>query len=492
MACFTHYPTSFPVSQEQQSLGGKLMKFAKLTVLFIVITLLVPALSFAESDFSWLSISGDYQARHDMLSGTVADYYSFQDVLAWQMGGPAPSLTQGYDVDNSSLLTNRFRLNLQAKATENVSVKSRLVMYKAWGEGSDTVDAGYFGDRMFIFDGVAGHVPQDNVLRVDTAYATWSNIFGQPIWFSIGRRPSTSGIPTHIKRNEEKTGTAGVPGLLVDYAFDGLTIGYAPYIEALPGAFVKFCYGKGTETGYETSTGPGIANDTDFLGFNVVPFDNDIVHVEVQWNRAIGIFDDPNNPTTNLGDVDQYGTVVTGNLGKAQLFLSAAMSQTHPNDNLYMVDTNGDGVGDMGVAGLMYDAPAMGGKKESQTGYAIYAGGRYDFDTGTKIGAEYNFGSQYWLTFGPAADDMWTSKLGTRGSVVELYLIQDLNDVAVSKNGKAFFRLGYQYYTFDYTGSNNWLGEPKDMGELDNPMNAQMLPPVENAQDIYLTFNVTF
>lgn len=470
------------------------MKLSRIIALVAAIMLLVPALSFAESDLSWLSVSGDYQGRYDHLKGTVTDYYSFQDVLAWMMGGPAPTLIKGYDVDNSSLLTNRIRLNLKAQATENIAVKTRLVMYKVWGnQNADSVNAGYFGDRMFIFDGVTGHVPQDNVLRVDTAYATWSNIFDLPIWFSVGRRPSTGGIPTNIRHNEEKTGTAGVPGLLVDYAFDGLTLGYAPYIESLPGAYAKFCYGKGTDTGYETSIpGSNTANDSDFVGVNVVPFDNDVVHFEVQWNRAIDIFDDPNNPTTNLGDVDQYGTVLTGELGNLKLFLSAAVSQTHPNDSLYKVDTDGDGVGDLGVAGLMYDAPALGGEKKSRTGYAAYVGGRYDFDTGTKIGAEYNYGSRYWITFAPAADDMWTSKLGTRGNVWEVYLIQEINDVAVSKNGKAFFRLGYQYYTFDYTGSNNWLGQPKDMDSLDNPNNAQMLPPIEKAHDIYLTFNVTF
>ena len=368
-------------------------------------------------------------------------------------------------------------------------------MYKVWGnQDADSVNAGYFGDRYSVFDGTVGHVPQDNVLRVDTAYATWSNIFELPVWFSIGRRPSTAGVPTNIRHNEEKTGTAGVPGLLVDYSFDGLTIGWAPYIEALPGMYTKLCYGKGTDTGYRDSRpGTSTPKDTDMLGLNIVPYDTDNLHVEVQWNRAFNIFDDPNNPTTNLGDIDQYGTVVMGKFAGVNFFASAALSKTHPNDNLYQVDTNGDGVGDMGVAGLMYDAPSMGGKKESHTGYAYYVGARYDIDSiGTKIGAEYNHGSRYWITFTPAADDMWTSKLGTRGDVYEVYLIQEIKDTPISQRGSAYFRLGYQYYKFAYTGSNNWIGQPKDIDELDSMSNAQMMPPIEKAHDIYLTFNVTF
>jgi len=89
---------------------------------------------------------------------------------------------------------------------------------------------------------------------------------------------------------------------------------------------------------------------------------------------------------------------------------------------------------------------------------------------------------------------MWTSKLGTRGDVFEAYLIQELKQKAVSKYGKAYFRLGYQYYNFDYTGSNNWIGAPHKISDLTttDPTQAQLFAPLENAHDIYLTFNVEF
>jgi len=490
------------------------MKLFRIMVLFTAIALLVPALSYAESDLSWLSISGDYQGRYDALKGDVHDYVDFgamQQVWAPFVGQnffaltPAEQATlmsagatNGYTVKNDALLTNRFRLNLKARATENIQVKARLVMYKIWGnQNADSVNAGYFADRSFIFDGVTGHVPQDNVLRVDTAYATWSNVFELPVWFSVGRRPSTGGIPNNIKHNEEKQGTAGIPGLLVDYAFDGLTVGFAPYVEMLPGAYAKVCYGKGTDTGYRGAPGSNTPQDTDMLGVNLVPYDGDNLHVEVQWNRAFNLFDNPNQPTANLGDIDQYGTVVMGKIGNLNLFASGAISQTHASNETYNMDivTMDQGTGDIIVVnnaplgGLLYD----GTDKKNHSGYAYYVGGRYDIDSiGTKIGAEYNHGSQYWITFAPAADDMWTSKLGTRGDVFEVYLIQEIKDNPVSKNGKAFFRLGYQYYKFAYTGSNNWIGKPKDIDDLTDPSNAQFMAPIEKAHDIYLTFNVTF
>ena len=44
-----------------------------------------------------------------------------------------------------------------------------------------------------------------------------------------------------------------MPGLLVDYAFDGATLGVAPDIDALPGAYAKICYGRGFDAGFKSS-----------------------------------------------------------------------------------------------------------------------------------------------------------------------------------------------------------------------------------------------
>lgn len=499
------------------------MKSGKLFLLSAMLVVLLPLSAFAADFPSWLEITGDYQGRYDYLQGDSPEYFDFgayQQALFGFYQGPGTILTPEqagavfaagqFDDDtlkNDSLLTNRFRLGFKARATENIQVKARLVMYKVWGENtSDSVDAGFFADRSFMFDGVTGHVPQDNVLRVDTVYATWSNIADLPVWFSVGRRPSTRGIPTNLRLYEEKKGTAGVPGLLVDYAFDGVTAGAAPYIEALPGAYFKICYGKGNDEGYESDApGTNVPNDTDFFGVNVVPYSTDNLHVEVQWNRAFNIFDNPNDSRANLGDIDQYGAVVMGKIGGFNLFASGAMSVTDPGDETFKMDILGlnpatgevSYIPDAELAGLLYDCNPATGQCDSDehTGWAIYVGGRYDIEsTKTKIGAEYNHGSKYWITFAPAADDIWTSKLGTRGDVYEVYVIQDVLDKPISENGKAYFRLGYQYYSFKYTGSNNWVGEPKDIDDLskNDPTTAQFLKPLENAHDVYLTFNVTF
>jgi hypothetical protein len=460
----------------------------------------------------WLTIGGDYRFRYDYLHGSVPGYTQFLGIDP-ATGMPVTAQVSGFGVKNNSLYTNRFGLNLHAKATQDVTVTARLLMYKVAGEQNDAAVIGsaglspsnvgpFFADRAGLFDGTVGHVPGDSRLAVDRAYVDWKNILGQPLWFSIGRRPSTGGSPSHLRENNERPGVGGTPALLVDYAFDGATIGYAPDIDALPGAYVKACYGRGFEDGITTDAGNGLRN-TDMVGVQVVPYDTDFFRALLQYNRGINIFNAPvfitgpnitqNNgafsaPSVNLGDIDWYGVDMLGKVkhvgvGNLNWFVDGAVSNTHPNNNTLSLGPY------MPAIGLLYT-----GNKESKTGWAVYVGGRYDIEkTGTKLGFEFNHGSKDWITFAPAADDMWTAKVGTRGNVYEGYIIQELKLKPISSYfSKAFFRVGYQYYDFDYTGSNNWVGGPVGMGDLGNPMNAQMLTPIKNAQDLYATFEVHF
>jgi hypothetical protein len=93
---------------------------------------------------------------------------------------------------------------------------------------------------------------------------------------------------------------------------------------------------------------------------------------------------------------------------------------------------------------------------------------------------------------GPASDDLWTSKVGTRGNVYEGYIIQELPLKPISSYvSKAFFRAGYQYYDFEYTNSNNWVGAPVKISDI-KPTDMMLLTPLKKATDIYVTFEVHF
>jgi hypothetical protein len=412
-----------------------------------------------------------------------------------QIGGGA--FVPAFKPKNETLYTNKFGLDLHAKATQDVTVNVKLDMYKTFGSENDSqVTGNFFADRVGVFDGTLSHVPSSSLLNVDRAYATWSNIADQPVWFSVGRRPATNGAPTNLKLNNERPGNGGTPALLVDYAFDGMTLGWAPDIEMLPGAYAKVCYGRGFDSGIKTS--PNSIKDTDMLGVAVIPVDTDPLRIWLQWNRGFDIFDFPamNNtaafgtttPSVNLGDIDWYGAGAMSTLknvgpGNLNLFTDFGVSITHPNNN---VSANAGFQGLMTGGFLAPEAP------KDKTGWAVYAGVRYDLPSKTKIGFEFNHGSRDWITFAPAADDMWTSKVGTRGNVYEPYIIQELNLKPISSHlSKAFFKIGYQYYDFEYTGSNNWVGASKKISDI-QPGDLMLLTPVKVAHDVYATFEVHF
>ena len=405
---------------------------------------------------------------------------------------------------NNTLYTNRLGLDMHVKATQNVVLTTRLLMYKTFGAGdaNAVTNAGaapFFADRVGIFDGTLGHVPSSSFVNVDRAYATWSNIGGQDLWFSVGRRPSTDGVPRNLKQNVQRPGNGGTPSLLVDYAFDGMSLGYAPDVEFLPGSYLKLCYGRGFESGFRTRPNNS-PEDTDMFGVQFVPIDTDPIRVWTQWNRGFDIFDAPvmtgtffgdTLPQTNLGDIEWWGAGVIGlfkDLGGGDLnyFAEIGHSISHPNDNVSA---------QFGFQGLLTGGFFNPEAPTSKNGTAVALGVRYDFGFEQpgrlKLGFEYNHGSKNWITFAPAADDIWTSKVGTRGNVYDAYLIMELNKKPIASfDAKAFFRLGAQYYDFNYSGSNNWVGAPVAISDI----NGQFMTtaPLDHAYDVYATFEVLY
>jgi hypothetical protein len=157
----------------------------------------------------WLTIGGDYRFRYDYLegesktftdvnatfanaqtslqtamltdtTGTAATYLAglaqfssammgiqtYDQAVAFQpmVDGMMPALgayavtVPAYKPKNSSLYSNRFNLNLNAKATQDVSLTADLAMYKVFGSKSDGAitnsgSAPFFADRVGVFDG---------------------------------------------------------------------------------------------------------------------------------------------------------------------------------------------------------------------------------------------------------------------------------------------------------------------------------------------------
>ena len=428
------------------------------------------------------------------------------------------------DYSNDSIYTTRLRLNMRVKATENVEVKARLVGYKAWGLQSapfgdesdpDGVYSPYFLTSR-SFDGTVGRQATDSALLVDRAFMNWNNIAGLPIWFSVGRRPTTDGPPAHLRTGMDQR--MATPINYMDYPFDGISMGYAyasPF--GLEGAGrVRFCYGRGYEAGSQIKDSG--MRDVDFAGFDWDVYKNGHRFINLQAFGAFNIFNVPGdtnypNPIEVESSKDPYrhdglgGTTTNPYYGSTDTNLDRTNLGNIFHTSIIFMDkieaaslhwfvvggwshSQAKGIDELGTTLL----GSWGNEPEDKDGYGFYAGLRYDLDElGLRLGAEFNYGSKNWLAFTPGHDDMYTSKLYTRGKAYELYTIWDIpGGEPISKFGRAFMRLGYQHIDYDYTYSGMWLGEPTPIDELSDAANAMFYAQFDKVDQLYLTIEATF
>jgi hypothetical protein len=95
----------------------------------------------------------------------------------------------------------------------------------------------------------------------------------------------------------------------------------------------------------------------------------------------------------------------------------------------------------------------------------------------------------------PGHDDIYNSKLATRGQVYEVYGLYDLpTGEMISKYAKTFIRFGYQHYEYDYAGSGDWNMAAYDLGDAGDLAKLRLIgqDPAEQADQVYLTFEAFF
>jgi hypothetical protein len=431
---------------------------------------------------------GDFQAFQGQTSfADVKDWVQFMMANNPNMGAMMQAYAQdawrqGFKTDNDILYTTRLRLNFDADVADDVTFTGRMSMYKPWGASTQT---GMFNGQASTLNTDANWpgVPGDGTLKVDRAYFTWNRLFSKPVYLSLGRRPSTEGPPLHLRH-------AGTPmGTIIDFQFDGATFGW----HVAENSTLRACYGLG----YESQYGQGLVDaetalkDAQFFGFNIDAWDTPKMQVQTTLARAFDITDGfdgqiilPNNPVTgqpmpgpivtrfspsaNLGDFDIASVLLSRTDGRVDWFATGSWSKSRP------ADVTGP------FGGLLcdpYDTP------ESQTGSMYYLGARYNLKDGkTKLGLEWNHGSQYWFNFTPAQDDILGAKTGTRGDVTEAYITHRFAQKFVGK-------LAWISYDYDYTGSNWHVGAPKELGAT--PV-VQGFPTWEKAGKMSLSFSARF
>jgi hypothetical protein len=370
--------------------------------------------------------------------------------------------------------------------SDSVDFAGRLSMYKAWGDSTGVQTFNGFPTSINI-DGTTSSVPNSDILRVERAYSTWHS---PKFYLSIGRRPSTGGAPLNFRNDEPRGGTP--MGSLINFQFDGITFGY----HLGEHSTARLCYGVGYESGFgngsELLLPQDRLDDAIFLGINWDIWHDDDMLVQATIARAFDVTDGfnglvvlPNNPVTgqeigapvimrftpsaNLGDIDLASVVITRTHGAFDWFASFNYMESSPND----VTTP--------FGGLFSDPFET---PESQDGYMYYLGARYTLPNGkTKVGLEYNHGSEYWFNFAVAEDDLLAAKTAARGDVYELYLTHRINKNFV-------FKFDYISYDYDYSGSGWHLGAPK---ELDGDMPPVLGYPTYSSIDKFmLSFSARF
>jgi hypothetical protein len=373
----------------------------------------------------------------------------------------------GYTDNTSILYTNRLRLNLDSKINDDLTVAARLSMYKVFGD-STGVQVFNGQPTSLNIDGTTVGVPNGDMVRVERAYFTWNHVGGSNLYISIGRRPSTDGPPLNFRQDEPRGGTPS--GALIDFQFDGITIGYHFNDKMV----WRLCYGMGYQSGFGNGnilkTPADRLKDTHLLGANLDLFSTENTFLQATYAHAFDVTDgfnglvvlpvnpvtgDPVNapvvmrytPSANLGSINLFGVNLNRRFHQVEMYVSGNYSGTRPNGT-----TTPFG----GLMSNPYETP------ENHNGGMVLAGIRYSFpqnDGRTKIGFEFNHGSKYWFNFSNAEDDIIAPKTNTRGDVYETYLTHRIYE-------RLMIKLGYIHYNYNYSGSGWHVGAPQDLNTV--------------------------
>ena len=431
-------------------------------------------------------------------TATAAKVQSAQDNLKWdvdfrtQVDNIQYKHADGSKSENNALLTNRLWLGAKYKADDNSSFFSKLSYNKAFGDTANhsqsNTNPGYAN-----FDWVTNENATDNTIKLKEAYwlYTKERLFGADIpWAaSVGRRPSTDGLPINIRNDQQPNSPLSHT---VDVEFDGFSVRLdTENLTGFTGSWFKICGGRGltnakprfdmSGTSYAEDKDKNV--DVDMLGFIAVPYDNGQYSVHMNYAKAwnlIGFdgqslqnFDgayrnykqnpDVNNAYTlqtmtpsfkDVGDIEfatilfkteGIGNGISDYLDNSIAFASFAASKTNPN------------------------SLGMLGSPDSETGTSVWLGVNAPcpiLPDSAKIGFEWNKGSKYWRSMTYGEDTYAGSKIATRGQAWEVYRNQQLTK-ALS------WGLSYVYMDYDYAGSNSFFGADGNPDATLNVVSAQ-------------------
>ena len=371
----------------------------------------------------------------------------YRTVLAsYQFSGPGPDGLQ-VDTANEEQWLHRLRVDARAQPLENLRFTGRLVMFKRYGTNLATV---------FPQDSAESRIPRDNALRLERAWLDW---FITPrLALSVGRISYSNGPPAQLKEN--LTSSDATWGLqMVDGEFETVDLTFQVNPNFLIRSFyASWAFPRGDDLFSEALfLNEGIDN-LRIIGGNIdirlpslgnyfvqlgayavpqfrpftlpIPNPNAMVQPGSPPPPFNGGFLFPSAKPNSLGSYANISALaLLQDIGESGFDIFGAVS-------LGFLAPNGQGIAyPLGPAGE--DVPVLGlasaspGEETSNTNMFLYAGFRYKLPLEAarypRIGFEYNYGSQFWISFASPTTDL-TNKLANRGNAFEGYWIQPVND----------------------------------------------------------------
>lgn len=375
------------------------------------------------------------------------------------------NLTHEKETDNT--FTNYLDLKFSAQPTKELQFHATATMYKLWGAWNSPSD-------VMSTDFNYSSKPSDSGLKIKRGYADYRpEWLGRYVDLTFGRLPTSDGYLTCYRYNRPIQTT--YPDLSFNAESDGVALTF--YLENPVAKSFNIVYARSQDDtdAYPFQKDPqGLDNITFYATqFNsVLPF-LDNTALSIQWLRVDNIRVTGDDlirnmityyqlPIQNITFPDELGHLdkLTMQMDNDRVFgfpvdFFASVSWSFTDANKKQVYVNGQVLDPSMLPPdaqpyVKYLYLLSNDNQKSHSGYAIYTGLRYNFESDTlrnpKIGVEYFKGSKYWVGLNIAAMDPY-QKLNTRGDAWEFYWVQPFVEKMLQ------MRTGYQVVHHDYTES---------------------------------------
>lgn len=387
------------------------------------------------------------------------------------------------DERNAEQWLHRVRLVLKAQPSSRFRFRGRMVVFKRFGANTATPSPQDFSES---------RIPRDTAVRMDRFWIDW---FLTPrLALSFGRISYSDGSPAELRENlVQPDATWGLT--MVDGEYETVDLTYQPSRAILlRGFYASWAFPRNDDL---FSSNLFLDNGTDNL--RIIGGNADLTVPAARLFAQLGAYYVPKfrpftipipnpmppaNPGNNPPPLDGslvFPTSMPDSLGSyANLSLFVMLRDLRGLDlfaggALGFLDPNGEAIGyPLAPDGSAVPVLALASADRGASGTTkfFYTGARVTLPVGgvhaPKLGAEYNYGSRYHISFAQPTDTL-TNKLANRGSAIEAYFIQPIDD-------RTFLRASWLFIDTKYTGG--FFGAPDPDPASGQPPHGGTAPPV--------------